>query len=149
MKRLSGLVSRGVNTRSTAEYQEPGAADEKKNEHMEELASKNDTNTRSGRKQELVSKKENETVVPTRNDKSDELEITGGNETADHTSNTKPLELAGSDVTAKSVNTVVNHALRGTHGSGINSEVKGETTTRARARLTSPAELTNNWKKIL
>ena len=59
VKRLSGLVSRGVNTRSTAEYQElgVGVAEENKNEHTEELVTKNDTDNRNRGKQELASKK--------------------------------------------------------------------------------------------
>ena len=92
VKRLSGLVSRGVNTRSTAEYQEPGVAEEKKNEYTEELVSKNDTDNRSREKQDLASKKGYRYNV-----KSEDLVDTRRNETAEYTRNVKTLELAVSD----------------------------------------------------
>ena len=85
VKRLSGLVSRGANTRPTTEYQECGAAEAKRSESAEELASKSDTNTRSSEKQELASKSETETAGLPRNDESKVHEEVRKNETVGET----------------------------------------------------------------
>ena len=141
VKRLSGTGSRGDNTRPTAEYREPEAADEKKDEHIEGLASKIGTDTRSKRQQEeLASKKVSETDNLTRNAKSEESKSVS----AKNNRNGKPLELASSGETDVTVDEAVNRTPpRGILGSGHSKETR-KTTTRTRARLASPADLANN-----
>ena len=128
VKRLSGLVSRGANTRPTAVYQEPSESEET-------------GDTRKEQPEELVGTRD-ETAKNTRSSNHEEL-VGTHSVTAKNTRNNKSEELGGENENAEAKIAPPGESAKG------KSETNSKTAARARARVESPAELASNWQKFL
>ena len=141
VKRLSGIVSRGANTRPTAVYQAPnekGAAEvlNRAANTCEAEATRNDdqgkptgeTATRTDESKARTSTRNIVTAKNTRSNRKEELESKRQNETTDCT---PP------------------GCIRGSRDKFLGSGTSKNAAAHARARIDGPADLANNWQRFL